>query len=93
LRGVHFSLMEELALLPIMETKMKSRRGVAPGGEDMDPGELPEEPEESRSEPRAVPAPGLPISQAEYDRMKEAAKHAPAPRVKEAQEDHQQKEK
>jgi hypothetical protein len=70
-----------------METIMKSRRGVAPGGEDLDPAELPEEPEEPTTNPKEAPAPGLPISQEEYERLKEAAKHAPAQRVKEAQED------
>ena len=72
---------------------MKSLRGVAPGGEGIAPGDLPEEPDEAAAEPKAAPAPGLPISEKEYKRMKEAAKHAPAPSVKEAQEDRPKKEK
>jgi hypothetical protein len=74
-----------------MEIDMKSERGVAPGGECIDPGELPEEPEETATKSKAAPAPGLPISQEEYQRLKEAAKHAPAPREKEAEEDHPKK--
>ena len=72
---------------------MKSLRGVAPGGKSFDPGELPEEPVDTNAEPRAAPAPGLPVSDEEYKRMKEAAKHAPAPRVKIAQEDRPKKRK
>jgi hypothetical protein len=75
-----------------MEIEMKSQRGVAPGGECIDPGELPEESDEAATEPKAAPAPGLPISEEEYKRLKEAAKHAPAPRVREAQEDRPEKE-
>jgi hypothetical protein len=75
-----------------MENEMKSQRGAAPGGEDLDPGELPEEPDGAAAGPREAPAPGLPISQEEYERLKEAAKHTPAQRVKDAQEDRSKKE-
>jgi len=72
---------------------MKSLRGVAQGGERVDPGELPEEPVDATDEPRAAPAPGLPIAEEEYRRLKEAAKHAPVPRVKNAKEDRPNKKK
>lgn len=72
---------------------MKSLGGVGPGGESIDPGQLPEESLDTNAEPRAAPAPGLPVSDEEYERMKEAAKHAPAPRVKNAQEDRPKKRK
>jgi hypothetical protein len=70
---------------------MESLSGCAPSGESINPEELPEEPVDSSAEPRAVPSPGLPVSEEEYKRMKEAAKHAPAPRVKNAQEDRSKK--
>ena len=72
---------------------MKSQRGVTQSGKDLDPGDLPEEPGEATADPREAPAPGLPISVEEYERLKEAAKHAPAQRVKEAQEDRSKEEK
>ena len=71
---------------------MKSLRGVAPGGGTINPQELSDEAEDTTA-PRAAPPPGLPISEEEYKRMKEAAKHAPAPRVKNAQEDRPKKGK
>ena len=70
---------------------MRSRRGVAQRGESINPKELPEEPVNPKAKPKAAPAPGLPVSEKEYRRMKEAAKHAPAPRVKGAQEDRPEK--
>ena len=70
---------------------MKSQRGVAPGGQSMDPQELPEESQDSEADPRAAPAPGVPISDEEYKRLKEVAKRPPGPRVKNAQEDRPKK--
>lgn len=67
---------------------MKSLRGVTPKGESMKPGDLPEEPDETAGEPKAAPAPGLPISEDEYRRLKKVAEHGRGPRVEEAQEDH-----
>ena len=67
---------------------MKSLRGVTPKGESMKPGDLPEEPDETAGEPKAAPAPGLPISEEEYRRLKEIAEHGGGPGVEEAQEDH-----
>ena len=68
---------------------MKSLRGVTPKGESMKPGDLPEEPDETAGEPKAAPAPGLPISEEEYKRLKEIAEHGGGPGVEEAQEEHQ----
>ena len=70
---------------------MKPLSGDAPVGEGFNPKELSEESEDATA-PKPAPAPGLPVSEAEYKRMKEAAKHAPAPRAKEAQEDRPTKE-
>jgi hypothetical protein len=72
---------------------MKPLHGVAPGGESFDPSELSEEEEVDKGDnPKPAPAPGLPVSEEEYRRMKEAARHAPAPRDRHAQEDHPRKE-
>jgi hypothetical protein len=70
---------------------MKPLSGDASDGEIFNPKESSEEAEDARGEPKAAPAPGLPVSDEEYERLKEAAKHAPAPRVKEAQEDRPKK--
>ncbi|MGH9931822.1 MAG: hypothetical protein ACREA9_21700 [Pyrinomonadaceae bacterium] len=70
---------------------MKPLHGDAPDGESFNPKELSEESEDATTEGKAAPAPGLPISEEEYKRMKEKAKHAPAPRVREAQEDRPKK--
>jgi hypothetical protein len=70
---------------------MKSKRGAAPSGEPIDPETLPDEPEDSESEPRFAPAPGVPVSDDEYKRMKEEAEHGPAPEVDNAQEDRPRK--
>ncbi len=72
---------------------MKSQRGVTQSGKDLDPGDLAEESEDATADPKEAPAPGLPISVEEYERLKEAAKHTPAQRVKEAQEDRAKEEK
>jgi len=66
---------------------MISRQGDGSKGESFEPTESSDEPVEDTEKPKAAPAPGLPISQQEYDRMKDAARHAPAPRVEGAQED------
>ena len=72
---------------------MKPLHGVAPGGESFEPSELPEEADDNTDKPRAAPAPGLPVSEKQYKRMKEAAKHTPAPCDDAAQEDRPKKEK
>ena len=51
---------------------MKSKKGISHSGEDFDPTKLPDKPEDT-SEIRPAPAPGLPISQEEYERLKEEA--------------------
>jgi hypothetical protein len=63
--------------------------GVAAGGESINPSGLPETPESAAAgeQPRAAPAPGIPISKEEYERLKEAARTAPTPAVNNAQED------
>ena len=72
---------------------MKPLRGVAAGGESIDPSALSSEEEVDKSEkPKSAPAPGLPVSVEEYRRMTEAARHAPAPRDEHAQEDHPREE-
>lgn len=70
---------------------MKSQRGESPGGENVDPRELPDEPVDTDAEPRSAPAPGVPVSREEFERMKEAAKHAPARRVNNSPEDGKKK--
>ena len=72
---------------------MKPLHGVTTGGESFDPRDLPEEAEDTPDKPKAAPAPGLPVSEEEYKRMKEAAKHAPAPCDEHAQEDRTREEK
>jgi len=67
---------------------MKPLNGVAADCESFNPRELPDEAADDTDTPRPAPAPGLPVSEEEYKRMKEAAKHAPAPRGDHAQEDH-----
>jgi hypothetical protein len=71
---------------------MRPLHGDATGGESFDPQDLPEEASDQSEKPREAPAPGVPISDEEFERMKEAAKHAPAPRDKHAQDDRPQKE-
>lgn len=65
--------------LPVMEPDMNSLNGIALGGKDFDPTELPDQPEDT-GQIRPAPAPGLPISEEEYKRLKEQAEHAKPPR-------------
>jgi len=51
---------------------MKSKHGIAQSGEDFDPTASPDQPEDI-SQIRPAPAPGLPISEEEYKRLKEEA--------------------
>jgi len=66
---------------------MKSERGVGPDGAIFNPQESSEEPTAPAGKPKEAPAPGLPVSEEEYQRLKEAAKHAPPAQVEHAQED------
>jgi hypothetical protein len=72
---------------------MKPLSGDATGGEAFDPQDLPEEASSKPEKAREAPAPGLPISEEEYRRMKEAARHTPARRDEHAQEDHPEEKK
>ena len=63
-------------------SETKPERGIASEGKSFDPAELPEAQPEAVSQPRPAPAPGLPISEEEYKRMKEAAKEVPRARVR-----------
>lgn len=71
---------------------MKSRCGVTEGGELMKPEELSEQ-KNTDPETKPAPAPGIPMSEEEYNRLKEKAEHAPAPRGEPAQEDRPRKDK
>ena len=74
-----------------MNSDTKSQRGVAFGGKAFDPSELPDENDESATPPKAAPAPGLPISEKEYNRLKEEAKHSPGDRGKDTTKDQDKK--
>ena len=69
--------------------KDRPRTGVAGCGSPVDPMALPEEADESPSsrERRAAPAPGVPVSDREYERLKKEADSGPAPDQAPAQED------
>ena len=62
--------------------KTKPERGIASEGKSFDPAELPEAHLGAVPQPGPAPAPGLPIYEEEYKRMKEAAKEVPRDRVK-----------
>ena len=70
---------------------MKPLHGDAPEGQCFNPKESADDSEETTTKPKPAPAPGVPVSEEKYERMKEAARHAPAPRAKEAQEDRPRK--
>lgn len=74
-----------------MDSETKSQRGMALGGDAIDPTELPDEKDVPTTQPKAAPAPGLPISEKEYNRLKEEAKHPPGARSKVAKKDHGKK--
>ena len=57
---------------------MESHKGLGPRGEEIDPTQLADDLDEAAGGPRPAPAPGLPISDEEYNRLKEGAKHTPA---------------
>jgi len=57
---------------------MKSKNGIAQSGKEFDPMASPDQPEDI-SQIRPAPAPGLPISEEEYKRLKEEAEHAKPP--------------
>ena len=57
---------------------MKSHKALGNRGEEIDPTQLADDLDEAAGGPRPAPAPGLPISEEEYNRLKEAAKHTTA---------------
>ena len=65
------------------EHRAKPKAGFAPAGETIDPTAV----GKRDDNPRAAPAPGLPMSQDDYDRLKREAQTKPVPRSKDAQED------
>jgi hypothetical protein len=71
---------------------MKSRRGKASAGKDINPAALSDQAETSAT-PRSAPAPGLPISEEEYNRLKKAAALGSGPRVNDAREDTRKKKR
>jgi hypothetical protein len=76
------------------EREVEAQKGAAQGGESINPSALPEESDvESQDKCRVAPAPGLPISQEEYERLKEAAKTSATPPLENAQEDRPPKKK
>lgn len=73
---------------------LEAQSGVASGGESINPWGLPEEAAiDTGAGPKAAPPPGIPVSENEYKRMKEAAKHKAARRKTHAQEDRSSTEK
>jgi len=58
-------------------SETEPKHGIAGAGKSFNPAELPERKPDKHSQPRPAPAPGVPISEEEYRRLKEAAKHAP----------------
>ena len=68
----------------------EAQPGTAGPCESIDPMNLPEEPKSAkpaRGKPRPAPAPGVPMPAEDYERLKQRAKHGPAPRAEHAQED------
>ena len=64
-------------------SKTKPMAGFAGQGETVDPTAV----GKGDDKPRAAPAPGLPMSQEAYERLKREAQTRPVPRSKNAQED------
>jgi hypothetical protein len=64
-------------------SRTKPKAGFAGQGETVDPTTVGKDDDK----PRAAPAPGLPMSQDAYERLKREAQTRPVPRSKDAQED------
>jgi hypothetical protein len=64
-------------------SRTKPKAGFAGPGETVDPTAV----GKTDDKPRAAPAPGLPMSQEAYERLKREAQTRPVPRSKDAQED------
>jgi len=71
-------------------TEDQPKPGSASPGEAFDPTQPPQEPssgDAQRNEPRPAPAPGIPISNEQYEWLKRKAKTIPRPQSDHAQED------
>lgn len=71
---------------------MKSKHGIEQSGKDFDPTASPDKLEDI-NQIRPAPAPGLPISEEEYKRLKEEAEHPKPPRPAREQKVAQRKTK
>ena len=79
---------------PELPSAAEAEPGAAVPCETVDPMSMPEDPESADQPPgktRPAPAPGVPISAEEYERLKEKAKHSPPPPAGHAQEDQPKK--
>ncbi len=74
---------------PDDRSHIQSQPGTAGPGEDIDPMRIPEsEPDEkTRDAPREAPAPGVPMSDEQYEWLKRKAKVVRTPASKHRQED------
>jgi len=66
---------------------MKPKHGAGPTGEPFDPESLPEEPPDPESQPRPAPAPGVPMSDEEFERLKREAERGTVPKVDKTHKD------
>ncbi|MEA2165010.1 MAG: hypothetical protein QOK37_3137 [Thermoanaerobaculia bacterium] len=64
----------------------KPKHGAGESGRAFDPKDLEEDDEPSPGTTRSAPAPGVPVSDEEYERMKEAAGKAPSSAEKKTHE-------
>lgn len=79
---------------PELPSEAEPQPGAAVPCEAVDPMNMPEDPESAepaRRKTRPAPAPGVPVSAEEYERLKERAKHGPPPPAGHAQEDRPKK--
>jgi len=79
---------------PELPSAAEAEPGAAVPCETVDPMSMPEDPESdepARGKTRSAPAPGVPISAEEYERLKEKAKHSPPRPAGHAQEDQPKK--
>ena len=74
---------------PDHESQNQPRTGTAGPGENFDPTRIPEEtrPDENTLAPREAPAPGVPMSNEQYEWLKRKAKVVRTPPSKHKQED------
>lgn len=73
---------------PASTTGGKPKAGVAEPGAPMKPAYVPDESDEAQMDkPRSAPAPGVPMSEQQYERLKERARVSRTPPSKHRQED------